>query len=428
MSLSQKDILNISSKKPEDEAALALIETRRDAMISQTIEWAKINTGSWNAEGLQTFAPILQDALSQLDAEVVSHPTKPIEKINDQGEKTYFQSGPVFTVTARPEAPVKIIFTGHYDTVFPPGTFEEITDIGDGKLNGPGLADMKGGIVVMLEAIKAFEAGPHKSKLGYSIVLSPDEETGNFASAPFIAEAAKDAHIGLTFEPSMESGAMSGARKGSAIYDFIFKGRASHAGRAPEAGRSALLAAAEFALGIEKLDAAMDTVTFNVGAIDGGNAVNIVPDNAVLRLGIRAPDQTLADLAVRSLETLLKKVLQRDGITAEMVGSFYRPPKPRNAAQSELFEAADATAHVIGQSLTFQDTGGVCEGNNVFNAGTPNIDTLGVRGGSIHSPDEFVVLDSFTERAGLTALLLNRLADGRIDAAHIKSLMKEDQD
>ncbi len=426
MTLSQKDILRLASKTAEDEIALNAIHARQDAMVSQTVEWAKINTGSWNSQGLISFAPLLVEAFGVLDAIVESHPTAPIEKINNQGEKTYFQSGPVITVKSRPSAPVQIVMTGHYDTVFPEDTFEDIINIGDGKLNGPGLADMKGGIVVMLEALKAFEAGPHKDKLGYSITLSPDEETGNFASGPFIAEAAKGAHIGLTFEPAMETGAMSGARKGSAIYDFVFKGVASHAGRAPEAGRSAIMAAAEFALGIEKLDAAMDTVTFNVGAIDGGNAVNIVPDNAVLRLGIRAPDQTRADLAVRSLETLLKKVLKRDGISAEMIGSFYRPPKPRNAAQSRLFDVVDATAGALGLSLTFQDTGGVCEGNNVFQAGTPNIDTLGVRGGSIHSSDEFVVLESFAERAGLTALILNRLADGRIDAAHIKSLMNEE--
>ncbi len=423
MTLTKEDIFALAKKTSEDVTALDLIHSRQDAMIAKTVEWAKINTGSWNAVGLESFAPLLVEAFGELDAVVESHKTPAIEKINNQGDKTYFQSGPVITVTSRSDAPVQVVMTGHYDTVFPEGTFEDIKDIGDGKLNGPGLADMKGGIVVMLEALKAFEAGPHKDKLGYSITLSPDEETGNFASAPFIAKAAKNAHIGLTFEPAMESGAMSGGRKGSAIYDIVFKGLASHAGRAPEAGRSAILAAAEFALGVEKLDAAMDTVTFNVGAIDGGNAVNIVPDNAVLRLGIRAPDQTRADLAVRSLQTLLKKVLKRDGISAQMIGSFYRPPKPRNAAQSRLFEVVDATAGALGLSLTFQDTGGVCEGNNVFQAGTPNIDTLGVRGGNIHSSDEFVVLDSFAERAGLTTLILNRLADGRIDAAHIKSLM-----
>ncbi|MFC7290655.1 hydrolase [Hirschia litorea] len=426
MSLTQKDILRLASKTPEDDIALQMIRDRQDAMVAQTVEWAKINTGSWNAQGLLKFAPLLVDAFSVLDAVVEAHPTAPIEKINNQGEQTLFETGPVVTIRARPHAPVQVVMTGHYDTVFPEGSFENISDIGDGKLNGPGLADMKGGIVVMLEALKAFEAGPYKEKLGYSITLSPDEETGNFASAPFIMEAAKSAHIGLTFEPAMESGAMSGARKGSAIYDFIFKGLASHAGRAPEAGRSAVLAAAEFVTGIEKLDAGMDSVTFNVGAIDGGNAVNIVPDNAVVRLGIRAPDQTRADLAVRSLETLLAKVLKRDGISGKMVGSFYRPPKPRNAAQSRLFDVVDATAGALGLSLTFQDTGGVCEGNNVFQAGTPNIDTLGVRGGNIHSSDEFVVIESFAERAGLTALILNRLADGRVDAAHIKSLMNEE--
>ena len=99
------------------------------------------------------------------------------------------------------------------------------------------------------------------------------------------------------------------------------------------------------------------------------------------------------------------------------------PPKPRNAAQQALFDAVHATGQAIGLDLEFVDTGGVCEGNNIFAAGVPNVDTLGVRGGRIHSNEEYVVTDSFAERATLSALLLNRLADGRLDARRIKSLM-----
>ena len=113
----------------------------------------------------------------------------------------------------------------------------------------------------------------------------------------------------------------------------------------------------------------------------------------------------------------------RDGIHGHMHGGFYRPPKPRNAAQQALFDAVHATGQAIGLDLEFVDTGGVCEGNNIFAAGVPNVDTLGVRGGRIHSNEEFVITESFSERATLSALLLNRLADGRMDARNIKSLM-----
>ena len=415
---------SLSYLSDEDKKTLAGLEDKQSMMVARTVEWAKINTGSWNRDGLMSLSKLIQSAISELDASVELVALPPIKKIDSEGQPTEFNTGPVIHAQARSDAPVQIILTGHYDTVFPKGTFEDISDLGDGTLNGPGLADMKGGIVVMLEALKAFEGGPMKSRLGYRIILTPDEETGNFASADYLGSAAKSADIGLTFEPAMESGAMSGARKGSAIFDIIFRGRSSHAGRNPEDGRSAIMAAASFCASVEALENKKDGVTFNVGKIDGGGPNNIVPDLAVIRMGVRAPDNGAADWAVQALTDIFNGVLQRDGITGEMTGGFYRPPKPKNKAQRALFEAAHKTGQALDLNLTFHDTGGVCEGNNVFAAGTPNIDTLGVRGGRIHSSDEFVIVDSFTERAKLTALLLNRFADGRIDAAHIKSLMK----
>lgn len=409
----------------DDELALNFLNDRKDHMVRQTVEWAKTNTGSWNRSGLITLSKKILEAFSQLDAlpELINLPA--IRKIANDGSLSLFHTAGVIHAQSRPQAPVQLILTGHYDTVFPSGTFEEITDIGDGKLNGPGLADMKGGLVVMLEALKTFERGPLKSKLGYRIVLTPDEEIGNFASAAYLESAAKEAQIGLTFEPAMETGAMSGARKGSAIFDIVFEGRSAHAGRNPQDGRNAIYAAASFTTQVEKLENKIEGVTFNVGKIDGGSANNIVPDLAIVRMGVRAPNAECAHWATTSLKDLYDQTLLREGIKGHFSGGFYRPPKPKNKAQTALFDVTHRTGKALNLDLTFHDTGGVCEGNNVFSAGTPNIDTLGVRGGRIHSHDEFVVTNSFVERASLTALLINRLADGRIDAAHIKSLMKE---
>jgi len=169
-----------------DQATLDKLAARQDAMLARTIAWSKINTGSYNAEGLKTFAPMLAEAFAETDAVVELLETQPIESVKA-------------------------------DTVFPKGTFTEVTDLGGGKFNGPGLTDMKGGICVMLEAIKAFEAGPLKDQLGYKVILTPDEEIGNHASNDAIMAAARTAHIGLTFEPCMEDGSFSGARKGSGV-------------------------------------------------------------------------------------------------------------------------------------------------------------------------------------------------------------------
>ena len=415
--------VNLSDLNASDRAALDHVATRQNAMLDRVLGWARVNTGSWNTAGLKQLAPLIAEALRETGAEVEIIDAPPIEKINAKGETDAFHTGPVLRAVQRPEALVQIVLTGHYDTVFPPNTFTDIADIGDGKLNGPGLADMKGGITVMIEAMKTFEAYGEADQLGYTIILTPDEETGNFASDSFLRAAAAKAHVGLTYEPTMEDGALAGARKGSGIWDIVFRGRSAHAGREPEKGRSAVWAACEMAVKVEALMRVRDGVVFNVGSVDGGAAVNIVPDNAVLRIGSRAPDPEAADWAEAQIMAALDAVLKRDGITAHMHGGFYRPPKPRNAAQDRLIGDVRETAKGIGLDLVFKDTGGVCEGNNVFATGTPNIDTLGVRGGRIHSSDEFMMVSSLSERAGLSALILNRLADGRMDAPAIKALM-----
>ncbi|MDX1292606.1 MAG: M20/M25/M40 family metallo-hydrolase, partial [Hyphomonas sp.] len=239
----------------DDEVARERLYGSSQDMVKRTCAWSDINTGSWNTEGLKAFAPILANAFSELQADVDVIETEGFEAVSATGQTEIQRTGPVIEVTGRPQADVQIIMSGHYDTVFPAGTFEGVTDLGDGRLNGPGLADMKGGLCVMLEALKAFEAGPLKDRLGYRIVLTPDEEIGNFTSAEYLTRAARSgAMIGMTYEPAMETGAMSGGRKGSAVFDIVLNGKAAHAGRAKEEGRSAIEAAAELVLGLEAMN------------------------------------------------------------------------------------------------------------------------------------------------------------------------------
>lgn len=419
-----EDMTNISVLNDEDAAVCGRLANLETVMQDRALAWAKVNTGSWNRDGLETLAPLIVEAFSVLDADVTLSPTTPFESINNKGAQDRFQTGPIIRVNARPDAPIQVVMSGHYDTVFPPGTFDTFKDLGDGRLNGPGLADMKGGISVMLGALQAFEQGPLKSRLGYKIVLTPDEEIGNFASADALTEAAQSgAMVGMTYEPCMDTGAMSGGRKGSSVFDIVLHGRSAHAGRAKQEGASAVEAAAHLIVGLEALNGQRDGVTVNVGALDGGGAVNIVPDLAIVRFGARAPDADAAAWTTQQVTALFEAAIAREGITGHLHGGFYRPPKPRNAAQQKLFDVVAETGQAIGLKLEFVDTGGVCEGNNIFAAGVPNVDTLGVMGGRIHSDEEYVVMSSFVERAQLSALLLNRFADGRIDAQAIKALM-----
>lgn len=415
---------DISTLSPDDEAARERLYAAAPDMLARTRTWSAHNTGSLNTEGLKAFAPKLADAFSALEADIQLVDGPGFESVGADGKTSEVHSGPIIEITSRTDAPIQVVMSGHYDTVFAPGMFETITDLPDGRVNGPGMADMKGGICVMLEALKAFESGRLKDQLGYRIVLTPDEEIGNFSSSEALTRAASSgALIGMTYEPAMETGAMAGGRKGSAVFDIVLHGLAAHAGRAKEDGRSALEAAAELVVGLEGLNSQFGGVTFNVGAIDGGGPVNIVPDLAIVRFGARAPDQQAAEWATQQVKRLFDRAVSRDGIHGHMHGGFYRPPKPRNSAQQALFDAVHGTGKAIGLDIEFVDTGGVCEGNNIFAAGVPNVDTLGVRGGRIHSNEEFVITESFPERALLSALILNRLADGRINARQIKDLM-----
>lgn len=415
---------DISVLSADDEAARERLNAGAAGMLARTRTWSGHNTGSQNTDGLRRFAPMLAEAFSDLEADIALVDGPGFDLIGADGKATETHTGPIVEISSRPDAPVQVVMSGHYDTVFAPGIFETVTDLGDGRVNGPGMADMKGGICVMLEALKAFEAGRLKDKLGYRIVLTPDEEIGNFASSESLRRAASSgAVIGMTYEPAMETGAMAGGRKGSAVFDIVLHGRAAHAGRAKEEGRSAIEAAAELVLGLEALNSQFNGVTFNVGSIEGGSPVNIVPDLAIVRFGARAPDQQAAEWATQQVRSLFDRAVKRDGIHGHLHGGFYRPPKPRNTAQQALFDAVHATGRAIGLDIEFVDTGGVCEGNNIFAAGVPNVDTLGVRGGRIHSPEEFVITESFPERALLSTLILNRLADGRMDGRRIKDLM-----
>ena len=420
--------LPLESLSDEDKAGLERVAGLREPLVRQTVCWSQFNTGSWNAEWLDALAPVLADAArDQLKATVSLDDLGGFDIVDSRGEPTNVQTGPLISITSRPEAPVQIVMTGHYDTVFPPGTFTEITDHGGGRLQGPGLTDMKGGLGVMWSALRAFEAGPLKTKIGYRIAITPDEEIGNPASADALRKAAQHgpgAQVGMTYEPALEDGNFAGARKGSGNFTLVIRGRAAHAGRAHQEGRSAILAASHFVVGLEARNGQRDGVTFNAAKIEGGAPNNQVPDLALVRFNVRIPDPEGQQWAQSEIDNLLQQMNGRDGITAHLHGGFYRPAKPFNAAQKALFEAVRDTGRAIGLELGWTATGGVCEGNNIFAAGVPNIDTLGVRGGAIHSSDEFLLSDSFEERVGLSLLILNRLADGRMDAGHIKSLME----
>lgn len=397
------------------------LDAQTEALAVRTEVWSSINSGSFELAGLALMRAPLLDAVSALPGAVEEVALAPSQRIRPDGEVAYIEHGSSIRARVRPDAPIQIALTGHYDTVFPAAhAFQRPWREGD-VMHGPGVADMKGGIAVMLAALQAFERLPGDKRVGYEILLSPDEEIGSLASAPLLAELGKRAHLGMTYEPAMADGALVDARKGSANYSLAISGRAAHVGRAFQDGRNAVIAAADAAVALNTLNGQRDGVTFNIGAIDGGSAVNVVPERAVLRFNVRAPDAESASWGEAQVHRIVADVNARDGISAHLHGGFTRAPKPLNAQQRTMVSWTHKAGQALGLDLQFRPSGGVCEGNNLAAAGCPNIDTLGPCGGGLHSDQEFALIPSFTERAKLSFLLLTGVERGLFDVRSLNA-------
>lgn len=407
----------------QDLSILERLSGEKDEILGRAVEWCALSSGSRNLPGLEAQRAALEPVLAELPGEVENVALADSHEVAADGSLKAQAHPPALLATVRPEAPVQVVLTGHYDTVYPAGTgFTEVRPRADGALNGPGLADMKGGISVMLAALRAFEGHPDHARLGYRVLLSPDEEIGSLASGPVLARLARGGQVGLTYEPAMAGGALAAQRKGSGNFHVVVRGRAAHAGRDFDKGRNAIAAAADLAVRLAGANGQREGVTLNVARIDGGGPLNMVPDVAVVRFNIRLPDAEAGEWALAHVKAQVEATAA-DGIAAELHGGFTRPAKPFNAAQQQLFGAVKTAGALIGQEIAWAPSGGVCEGNNLFAAGLPNVDTLGVRGGDIHSQDEYAWPDSFVERAQLSALILAKLASGEIPAAQIKAAM-----
>ncbi|MBI3439278.1 MAG: hydrolase [Proteobacteria bacterium] len=403
------------------EPLLEHLDAESQAMLARTEAWAAINSGSHELAGLDRMRAPLADAFSALPGAVTIEALPPSQRVRADGQVIDIEHAPSIRVAVRPEAPIKVALTGHYDTVFPAAhSFQKVWREGE-VLRGPGTADMKGGLSLMLAALQAFEQLPGVKRVGYEVLMNPDEEIGSLGSAPLLADLGKRAHVGMTYEPAMADGALVDARKGSGNFSLAFHGRAAHVGRAFNDGRNAVMAAAEAALALNELNGKREGVTFNVGAIDGGSPVNVVPDRAVLRFNVRAPDNEGADWAQAEIKRIADRAGKGDGLSAHLHGGITRPPKPVTPSQAKIIDWTRKAGAALGLDLKFQASGGVCEGNNLAAAGCPNIDTLGPCGGGIHSDKEFALIPSFSERAKLSFLLLAGIERGVFDITDLRS-------
>jgi len=400
----------------EARAALDRIDARQQTMVDAVIKWSKVNSGSRNLEGLAEMEALILEAFGPLGAEVELIDLADGEAVNEKGEVVTVKNGRTIRLFKRPHANRKVLMTGHTDTVFAKDhTFQEPVWLDDNTLNGPGVADMKGGIIVILNALMAFEETPLAESVGWEILLSPDEETGSLASAGILAEHAKAADIGLTYEPALADGTLAGARKGSGNFTVVVRGKAAHAGREFHAGRNAVVHLSKIIAELSALTDGRPELTVNPAVISGGVAPNVVPDMAFCRFNVRLKEPEDAAWFQAEVDKIVARYGSEDGFDVSLHGGINRPPKALSSANLKLMDAIRACGVDLGIKIDYVPTGGCCEGNNLAAAGLPNVDTLGVRGANIHSADEFVCVDSFAERAKLSALTLLAFASGQLD-------------
>ena len=369
-------------------------------LIERLIRWSAINSGSDHLPGLTQMADALEAALLELTPQVERIPLDPAGRV-------------ALRATCRPEAARRVLCSGHYDTVFSadhPFQFARLSADGR-RLNGPGVADMKGGIVTMLAALGAFEKTEHADKLGWSVLLTPDEETGSVASRSTIEAQAADHELALVFEPARESGDMVRARAATAIFRITIHGRAAHAGRDPSAGRNAIIALAQLCLAVDQLPGAIPDLLVNVGRISGGGTVNIVPDHAVAEINARAVTPAAMQAFEDALAKRVAELNQRDGYRCEVSGGFNRGPLQSTPHTERLFAELQRCGADLGLApFDWLTVAGGSDGNLLHSAGLPVLDGLGPIGGGLHSSNEYIEALSLTDRARLAALFLHRLA------------------
>ncbi len=387
------------------------IESRRTFLLEDLRRHVALPTGGGNAAALDETRDILTQRLSAIGATITIEPGEPAPTWL-YGEQSL--TPPPTAVARRAGAGPPMLIACHLDTVHDPrGSFRELTLSADGATaTGPGCVDMKGGIVITLAALEALAVAGVKAS--WTVLLTSDEETGSFCSDHVLTREARAAHegggVGLVVEPALPGGALAIERLGSGQFMIEAHGRSAHVGRDFASGVSAVTALAHALVLVSELPDVSRGLIANVGPIEGNRATNAVPDRARAWGNVRFPSEPLSRELAAALDAIATAPDTMPRVRVHR--NFNRPAKPKTPAVERLAMLARGVAEDLGQSLPFTKTGGVCDGNILQHEGLPTIDTLGVRGGGLHTPEEWIEIASLVERSQLLAVLMARICGG----------------
>jgi glutamate carboxypeptidase len=376
------------------------------AFIADLERLVNLDCGSYTRAGVNEVATWVAAFLARLGGEVSRHPD-PDGLLGDTVEAV-FRGDP-----AGPRA----LLVGHMDTVFPDGTAAERPfAITAGIARGPGVTDMKSGLLTLLYGLEAALAAVGASGARplpferLTVIANPDEEIGSPASTPHIERVARGCDVAFSLECARANGDLVSSRKGTGDYVITVNGRAAHAGVEPEKGRSAILAAAHLVVALHGLTGRWPGVTCNVGVIEGGIRPNVVAERAVLHVDLRAVDRAGMEAADAVIRELAGAPAVPD-VTIDVDLRHRHWPMEKLERSGRLVELARELAGGLGFDVRDAATGGASDANTTAGLGVPSLDGLGPIGGMDHSPEEWLDVASIVPRTALFAALL--LATGR---------------
>ncbi len=384
-----------------DLAALrARIAAAEPDLLADLERLVNLDCGSYTREGVNEVASWTAGFLARLGGEVTRH-ADPAGALGDTVEAVF---------RGAPGGP-RALLVGHTDTVFPVGTAAERPfRLVDGIATGPGVTDMKAGLLTLLYGLRAVLTDGALPFERVTVIANPDEEIGSPVSTAHVRRVASESDVAFVLECARANGDVVSARKGTVDYVVTITGRAAHAGVEPEKGRSAILEAAHQVVGLHALSGRWPGVTCNVGVVTGGTRPNVVAEGAVLEVDLRAVDRAGMEAATAAVQALAAAPTVPDVVVAAVEAGRHWPME-KLAHSQRLVEHAQALAERLGFTVRDAATGGASDANTTAGMGVPTLDGLGPIGGLDHSPDEWLDAASIVPRTTLFAALL--LATGR---------------